>query len=94
MVRSPGTLSYLISHMGVDIGTSIQLFGNITTGMGYVIEMDGSSSDANPTNQILASVSGLELGNHVLNITAHNPAPGSTLFFEGATVTVGTGLKG
>jgi len=75
-------------------GQSVQFFGNVTGGMGYQVTVDGLVSVGTPSGQILASVSGLTTGNHVASLNALPTTEVSTLLFESAMVTVGTGLTG
>ena len=75
-------------------GKSIQLFGNVTGGMEYLVDVDGSLSTGTPSGQVLASVSGLNTGYHNVALVAKPSVPGNaaTLLFESAVVTVGTAL--
>ncbi|KIM92213.1 hypothetical protein PILCRDRAFT_304 [Piloderma croceum F 1598] len=75
-------------------GKSIQLFGNVTGGMGYLVDVDGSVSTGTPSGQVLASVSGLNTGYHNVTLVAKPSVSGNaaTLRFESAVVTVGTAL--
>jgi hypothetical protein len=77
-------------------GQAVNLTGEVSPGMQYVVSIDGTNSTGTPSNGLLASISGLELGDHTVSITAMPlvPGAGSSLTFEGAVVTVGTGLTG
>ena len=60
------------------------------------MNIDGSVSTGTPSGRLLASISQLTLGDHSVSIIAKQSASnsGARLSFEGATVTVGTGLMG
>jgi hypothetical protein len=77
-------------------GQSIQLFGNITGGIQYDVDVDGNISTGSPSGQILASISGLQQGTHTVSLAVTTSGQGSSslLSVVGATVTVGTGLTG
>jgi hypothetical protein len=77
-------------------GQAVRLFGNVTENMAYEVDIDGSVSTGKPSGQLLASVSNIKLGNHVIRLTAKPSRPVSDAFllFESATVTVGTGMTG
>jgi hypothetical protein len=75
-------------------GQAVQLFGNAAAGVVYNVDVDGSVYGGAPSGQLLASVSNLATGSHTLTLTVKSSTPGGALYFEGATVTVGTGLTG
>jgi len=58
------------------------------------VNVDGSVYGGAPSGQVLASISNLATGNHTVTLTIKSSSPGGALYFEGATVTVGTGLTG
>jgi len=62
--------------------------------MAYKVTIDGSTENGTSSSRGLAFISGLTLGDHIASITAHPSNPQSTLLFESAIVTVGTGLTG
>ena len=69
------------------------LFGNVTQGMGYDIDIDGLVSSGIPSDQTLAAISGLSSGFHSVKLTAQpSQDSGGILVFESASVIVGTGL--
>jgi hypothetical protein len=75
------------------IGQTVQLFGNVTAGMAYDVNIDGNVYSGTPSGQLLAHITNITLGDHVVSLTTKPPTPGSaTLSFESAAVTVGTGL--
>ena len=75
-------------------GQSIDLLGFVTGGMAYDLTVDGSTLPANSSSTLLASVSNLSLGEHTIALKARPSASHSGLLFQGAVVTVGTGLTG
>jgi hypothetical protein len=76
------------------LGQGIDLLGLVTGGMEYDVLVDGSVLPAVPSSTRLTSISNLSLGTHTITLKARPSASGSTLFFRGAVVTVGTGLTG
>ena len=75
-------------------GQGIQFLGNVTEGMGYVVALDGRFAPGTPDDQTLVSFRDLVPGYHDVSIFAAPQSPDSvsTLLFESAIVTVGTGL--
>ncbi len=60
----------------------------------YEVVVDGLWSPGRPSGQVLASVTGLPMGNPSVTLTskASPPDVAATLPFNSAVVTVGTGL--
>jgi hypothetical protein len=77
-------------------GQGVQLIGNVTDGMSYNVRLDDQFSSGAPVDQTLASFRNLVPGYHTISMIASPPQgnTGATLLFEGATVTIGTGLTG
>jgi hypothetical protein len=61
----------------------------------YDVDVDGSVSGGKPSGSVLASISS-KPGFHTITLTSKPSTQDSSglLVFEGATVTVGTGLTG
>ena len=64
--------------------------------MRYIVRLDDQFSSGVPVDQTLASFRNLVPGYHTVSMIAYpsQGISGATLLFEGATVTVGTGLTG
>jgi hypothetical protein len=76
------------------LGQSVQILGNVTAGMQYEVNTDGSISTGTPSGDFLASIAKLTPGYHTISLTAQPQSNTAVLSFEGAIVTVGTDLVG
>jgi hypothetical protein len=85
---------HLADAHGCAVGQAVRLFGNVTGALQFDVNVDGAVTRGRPVGQLLASVSGLEQGDHTVSLTVTEVGSGSNLLFESAVVTVGTGFTG
>jgi hypothetical protein len=80
----------------IGAGKGVTFYGSVSDGMGFDVAVDGSTATGAARGSSLATISGLDQGNHTVMLTAKSSGQnaGSLFTFSSAVVTVGTGLTG